>query len=340
MLDERQLCSDSVKKPGADPIVDVRNLGFSYQGHPALENLTFSVEENRIFAFLGPNGGGKTTLFLVLCTLLPPGEGEARVAGASVENEPKEVRYQIGVVFQSNSSDIELTAKENLISQGHLYGLRGERLRERVEDLLARFGLQDRGKSLVKTLSGGLRRRLELAKGLLHNPRVLLLDEPTSGLDPGGRRDFWKYLQMLRDQEEMTILLTTHLMEEAEKCDQLAILNRGRLVAIGSPAALKKGIGGDVIVVQTRQPERLCELIGGRFDCTPTVVDGTVRLELAQGHQFVPKLIESFPGQIEAVTVGRPTLEDVFIHETGHRFWVEDLEGNLSAGSHSKEQPS
>ena len=339
MLDERQLHSDSVEKPGAAPIVDVRNLSFSYRGHPALKNLTFSVEKNQIFAFLGPNGGGKTTLFLVLCTLLPPGEGKATVAGASVKNEAKKVRHQIGVVFQSNSSDVELTVEENLIAQGHLYGLRGEQLRERIEDLLAHFGLQDRGKSLVKMLSGGLRRRLELAKGLLHNPRVLLLDEPTSGLDPGGRRDFWKYLQILQDQEKMTILLTTHLMEEAGKCDQLAILNRGRLVAIGSPAALKKEIGGDVIVVQTRQPERLCELIGDRFDCAPTIVDGTVRLELPQGHQFVPKLMESFPGQIEAVTVGKPTLEDVFIHETGHRFWVEDLE-EKPADSHSKGEPS
>ena len=178
----------------------------------------------------------------------------------------------------------------------------------------------------MRNLSEGLRRRVELAKGLLHRPPILMLDEPSSGLDPGVRRDLWEYLRMLQDQEAVTVLLTTHLMEEAERCDRLVVLSEGKVVASGSPAALKEKIGGDVIVVQTSSPERLRDQIQEEFSCPSVVVDGTVRLERRDGHRFVTQLVESFPGQIEAVTVGKPTLEDVFVHETGHRFWEQEKE--------------
>ena len=322
MFSEQSAASALFNKREELVAVEVKNLSFSYREQLALKNISFSVVERQIFGFLGPNGGGKTTLFLILSTLLHPDEGDVTIAGVSVKKTPNAARRKIGVVFQSNSTDIELTSKENLISQGHIYGLRGQKLRRRVEDLLTSFGMLDRRNDLVKTLSGGLRRRLELAKGLLHDPQILLLDEPTTGLDPGGRHDFWKYLERLRDEEGRTILFTTHLMEEAERCDELAVLNKGCLVATGTPATLKSKVGGDVIVVQTKSPQHLCDLIGTRFNCDPVIVGKTIRLELPLGHQFVPKLIEAFPGQIISVTVGKPTIEDVFIRETGHRFWV------------------
>ena len=307
-------------------IIEVDNLTYSYGDRRALQGVSFSVEKGEIFGLLGPNGGGKTTVFRLLCTLLVAENGQARVLGWDVRKNPFQVRRQIGVVFQSNSLDVQLTVAENLIHEGHLYGLRGRELRKRVEEMLSRVGLRERSHDLVRNLSGGLRRRVELAKGLLHRPPILMLDEPSSGLDPGIRRDLWEYLRMLRDQEEVTILLTTHLMEEAEHCDRLAVLSEGRVVANGSPGALKEKIGGDVIVVQTPAPERLRDQIQEAFSCPSVVVDGTVRLERSEGHRFVAQLVESFPGQIEAVTVGKPTLEDVFVHETGHRFWEQEKE--------------
>ena len=240
--------------------------------------------------------------------------------GVDVKRDPHEVRRLIGVVFQSNSLDLELTSQENLLHQGRLYGLRGGELKERVAHLMVQFGLEQRSKDRVRTLSGGLRRRVVLAKGLLHRPQILMLDEPTQGLDPGARLDFWRYLRVLRDEEGITILFTTHLMEETEQCDHLVILSKGEVVASGSPEALKEKVGGDVIVIRTPDPESLGDLIRKRFSCEATVVDGTVRLERHRGYELAAKLMESYSDQIEALTVGKPTLEDVFVHETGHHF--------------------
>ncbi len=301
-------------------VVETSNVSFRYGQQEALQNVSFSVERNQIFGLLGPNGGGKTTLFRILCTLLVPDQGTAKVAGVDVKDNPHEVRRLIGVVFQSNSLDLELTSEENLFHQGRLYGLRGGELKRRVEALMGRFGLESRKRDLVRTLSGGLRRRLELVKGLLHSPQILILDEPTSGLDPGARLDFWQHLKTLRAEEGITILFTTHLMEEAARCDHLVILSGGQVVAYGTPAALKEKIGGDVIVIQTPDPESLRGLIGEQFGCEPRVVDGTLRLERPRGYELAAKIMESYPQQIEAVSVGKPTLEDVFVHETGHRF--------------------
>ncbi len=303
------------------PVIEVENLSFIYGQGRGVHHVSFSVAKTKILGLLGPNGGGKTTVFRILCTLLAPEEGRVRISGWDTIKNPFQVRRLIGVVFQSNSLDLKLTTVENLLHQGHLYGLRGAKFRQRVEELLGRFGLTERRHDLVERLSGGLRRRLEVAKGLLHRPSILILDEPTQGLDPGARLDLWDYLMQLRSEEAMTILLTTHLMEEAERCDHLVILSEGKVVARGSPEVLKEKIGGDVIVVQTRHPERLCDQIKEKFACQPMVVNGTVRLERRRGHEFITQLVESFPGQIEAVTVGKPTLEDVFVHETGHRFW-------------------
>lgn len=303
------------------PAVEVDHLSFRYGDRPALDDVTFQVAAGEIFGLLGPNGGGKTTLFKILSTLQRPSAGSARIFNLDVSQSPSTVRHAIGVVFQSPSLDRKLTTQENLLHQGHLYGLQGPNLRTRAAANLTRVGLTDRANDLVETLSGGQQRRLELAKGLLHDPRLLLLDEPTTGLDPGGRHDLWQYLAHLRDSTGVTVLFTTHLLEEAERCDRLAILDRGHLVAQGSPEELKKQIGGDVIVLGTRDPDTLSRLVQERFSLPASPIDGTVRIERERGHEFITQLVEAFPGQIDAVTVSKPTLEDVFIRQTGHRFW-------------------
>lgn len=303
-------------------IVEITNLSFCYGQQQALRNVSFIVRKGQVFALLGPNGGGKTTLFHILCTLLVPQEGQAKIAGVDIKEEPYKVRRTIGVVFQSNSLDPQLTIEENLLCQGRLYGLGGSELKERAEYLMGRFGLGSRYKDRVGNLSGGLCRRVELAKGLLHSPQVLILDEPTVGLDPGVRSDFWKYLRELRDEDGITLLFTTHMMEETEQCDHLVILSAGQVVADGSPMALKEEIGGDVIVVQTADPDQLCDLIRRRFSYEPRVVNGMIRLELPQGHKVATELMESYADQIEAIKISKPNLEDVFLHKTGTRFDV------------------
>src|SRR5437868_10132533 len=242
---------------GSDPeiavatssVISVQDLVHRYGDRSALNGVSFDVRPAELFGLLGPNGSGKTTLFRILSTLMIPTSGHALVMGCDAAQDPSTLRRQIGVVFQAQSVDPKLTAFENLWHQGHLYGLRGTALKRRVEEILTRVGLADRAKERVETFSGGMQRRIELAKGLLHHPGVLLLDEPTTGLDPGARRDLWQYLQILRDEEQVSVLVTTHLMEEAENCDRLAIINEGNLLALGTPAELKSEIGGDVIML-------------------------------------------------------------------------------------------
>jgi ABC-2 type transport system ATP-binding protein len=302
------------------------NLSHNYGERLALDKLTFQVRPAEIFGLLGPNGSGKTTLFRILSTLMVPTGGNALLQGFDAAREPNKVRQQIGIVFQARSLDIKLTVAENLKHQGHLYGLTGAYLKRRITEVLSRVGLLDRAKDAVETLSGGMQRRVELAKGLIHSPSVLLLDEPSTGLDPGARRDVWQYLRMLRDEEGVTVLVTTHLMEEAEHCDRLAILNEGKLVALGSPFDLKSQIGGDVVTFETANEAdaaALSQKIANRFIVSPTVLGNSVRLERNQGHRFVTDVVEAFPGIVDGVSVAKPSLEDVFIQRTGHRFWTE-----------------
>ena len=308
-------------------VISVQNLVHRYENRTALNGVSFDVRPAELFGLLGPNGSGKTTLFRILSTLMIPTAGRAVVMGWDAAQDPASVRRQIGVVFQAPSVDPKLTAYENLWHQGHLYGLRGATLKKRVVEILTRVGLADRAKERVETFSGGMQRRIELAKGLLHHPGVLLLDEPTTGLDPGARRDLWQYLQMLRDEEHVSVLVTTHLMEEAERCDRLAILNEGNLVALGTPTELKSEIGGDVILLDAaRDAAVLAEHIGSRFHVETNVMGNQVRIEREGGHRFVPDLVEAFPGEIQAISVSKPALEDVFIHRTGHKFWSEERE--------------
>jgi ABC-2 type transport system ATP-binding protein len=315
-------------------VISVQNLVHRYENRTALNGVSFSVRPAELFGLLGPNGSGKTTLFRILSTLMVPSAGRAIIMGCDAAQNPAQLRRQIGVVFQAQSVDLKLTAYENLWHQGHLYGLRGATLKKRIQEILSRVGLADRAKELVETFSGGMQRRIELAKGLLHHPGVLLLDEPTTGLDPGARRDLWQYLQMLRDEEQVSVLVTTHLMEEAERCDRLAIMNEGNLVALGTPAELKSEIGGDVVMFQAAQEAGLlAEHIRTRFHVDTTVLESQVRVEHEGAHRFVTEVVEAFPGEIEALSISKPALEDVFIRRTGHKFWSEKDEEEAQSDS-------
>ena len=310
----------------SDIAIQVQALRHNYGDRVALDDINFEVKRGEIFGLLGPNGGGKTTLFKIISTLLHPSAGSARVFGDDILTAQDAVRRHLGVVFQHPSLDGKLTVLENLRCHGFLYRMSGAVLQRRAELVMQRVGLRERAGDRVETLSGGLQRRAELAKALLHEPALLLLDEPSTGLDPGARREFMQYLQQLRDQEGATVVLTTHYMEEAERCDRVALLHGGKLVRVDAPSVLKDEVGGDVVVIQTPDGEGLRSKIRDRFACEPTLVDGTLHVEHARGHEFLRDLVDAFPGDITHVTYGKPTLEDVFIHLTGRRFWGEDAE--------------
>ena len=299
--------------------VETNDLRRSFGERRALDGVTFSVGEGEIFGLLGPNGGGKTTLFRILCTLLAPSGGNARVCGHDTVSEPAAVRSAIGVVFQSPSLDPQLTVAENLRYGGNLYGLRGAELESRWREMAEALRVGDRADDLVKNLSGGLQRRVEIAKSLLPRPRVLLLDEPSTGLDPVARVDLWSILEQLRGRFGITTVLTTHLMDEAERCGRVAILHRGKLIACDTPDALRATIGADVLTLVCRRPDMVAEQLQSKFGWTAAVRDDAVRLEIPKAHAEVARIVEAFPGEIQSVTAGRPTLEDVFVRLTGER---------------------
>ncbi len=291
----------------------------------ALRGVSFTVSTGELFGLLGPNGGGKSTTFHILSTFFTPTSGSVMLFGKDAIQHPDAVRRDLGIVFQTPGLDIKLTVQENLTHQGHLYGLSGTALKQRIIEVLTRLGVDSRKDSIVETLSGGLRRRVEIAKGLLHHPKLLLLDEPTAGLDPASRRDLWNYLFELKTSERMTLVVTTHLMDEADKCDRVAIINEGVLVSFGTPAALKLDIGGDVISLGTADTARLSGEIEKKYHVTTQVIGQSVRFERAQGHEFIPQVIADFPGLVHSVTLNKPTLEDVFIKKTGHRLSSDPL---------------
>jgi ABC-2 type transport system ATP-binding protein len=313
------------------PAVATDALSCAYGARLALDSVTLAVERGEIFALLGPNGGGKTTLFRILATLMRPTSGRFRVDGLDPRAEAREVRRRLGVVFQAPSLDKKLTVRENLALQGALFSRSGPALLARIGELLETFRLADRAGDLVETLSGGLARRVEIAKALLHAPPILLLDEPSTGLDPGARRDL---VELLKDLARggTAVLLTTHLFDEADAAHRIGILDRGRLVALGAPADLKAEVGGDVVTVEAREEggaPALAREIAARFGAQAgkvAAVGSTVRLERAAAHAFVPALVEAFPGRFRSLTLGAPSLEDVFIDRTGRAFREADAE--------------
>lgn len=305
------------------PALVTREISHRYGDRLALDAVSLQVAPREIFGLLGPNGGGKTTLFRILSTLVRPTSGSASILGLDLLRDTAQLRGRIGVVFQAPSLDKKLKVRENLAHQGHLYGLAGAALRERLDHLLIEFNLRDRAHDLAETLSGGLQRRVEIAKSLLHRPEILLLDEPSTGLDPGARIELWQTLYRLRDQQNVTVLLTTHLMEEAERCDRVGIIDHGRIVVSDTPEALRAGIGGEVISARTKDATSLAERIVESLGVEVSVLNDEVRIEQPEGASFITRLVEAFPGEIDSVTLARPTLEDVFIARTGRRLREE-----------------
>jgi ABC-2 type transport system ATP-binding protein len=301
--------------------IEVRGLVRKFGDFTAVDNVSFEVEQGEIFGFLGPNGAGKTTTIKMLCTLLQPTAGTALVNGYDIVRQPYEVRQSIGVIFQDPSLDDQLTAQENLRFHAMLYGIPWKDYQARSHEVLKLVGLLDRAHSLVRTFSGGMKRRLEIARGLIHHPRVLFLDEPTLGLDPQTRRHIWDYIRALRQQENLTIFLTTHYLEEAEYADRIAIIDHGKIVALDTPEALKRLVGGDIVRLHTsdnqRAALRLRESLGAEV-----LPDGDgVMLRVPQGDQVIPKVIRALGAQpainVLSISLRQPTLDDVFIHLTG-----------------------
>jgi ABC-2 type transport system ATP-binding protein len=304
--------------PEDGPLLRLEGLGRRFGTRTVLDGLSFEVQRGEVFGLLGPNGAGKSTAFAILAGLLRANSGQLFWAGQSRQMTDPSFRAELGLIFQRSTLDDALTARENLALGGKLYALSGSGLRQRIEEMLSLIELQDRGDEKVSTWSGGMRRRLELVRALMHRPRLLLMDEPTQGLDEAAFRKFWAHLRHLRSTQGLTVVLTTHRAEEAAECDRLAILDGGKRVALDSPAALSSRVGGDVVTLEGESPEALAQEIIAKLGLPARVVDGQVRVEQRDGHTLIPRLVEALgAGRLKAVHLRRPTLADVFLQLTG-----------------------
>jgi ABC-2 type transport system ATP-binding protein len=299
------------------PAVTVNDLVKRYDEVEAVRGIGFEVHRGETFGFLGPNGAGKSTTINMLCTLVRPSGGEARVAGHDVVTERDEVRRNIGLVFQDTTLDGYLTAEQNLRLHAELYGVPRNSVGPRMEQVMEMVGLWERRGSLVNTFSGGMKRRLEIARGLLHSPRVLFLDEPTVGLDPQTRSSIWRYIRELKASEDITIFLTTHYMDEAEYCDRIAIMDQGKIIVLDTPEALKASVGQDRVRIETDDEDTTIEELRERFGIDATIAEGAVTFGVPEGEHFVPRLFAELDQPIRAVNVSRPSLDDVFMSYTG-----------------------
>src|SRR4051794_19939052 len=297
--------------------IEVNDLKKTFGEVEAVRGVAFEVANGEVFGFLGPNGAGKTTTINMLCTLAKPTSGSAYVAGHNVVSERDDVRRHIGLVFQDPTLDGYLTAEQNLKLHAELYGVESRLVPARMEQVLRMVGLWDRKDSTVMTYSGGMRRRLEIARGLMHSPRVLFLDEPTIGLDPQTRSSIWKYIGELKEREEITIFMTTHYMDEAEFCDRIAIMDQGQIVALETPAALKAQVGADRVRIETEDNEAAIAALKETFELEATISEGAVTFYVTDGAQFVPRLFAELDVPITSVSVSRPSLDDVFMSFTG-----------------------
>jgi len=304
-------------------IIRVENLTKKFGNIVAVNDVSFEVEEGTIFGFLGPNGAGKTTTINILCTLLAPTSGSASINGHDCYRESAEVRKSIGIVFQDSSLDKDLTARENLMFHAYLYNVEKSERKQRVEDALKFVDLRERGDDLIKKYSGGMKRRLEVARGLIHRPKVLFLDEPTLGLDPQSRSNLWEFITELPKKHNVTIFMTTHYMEEAEVCDKIAIIDRGRIIKMGTPAELKKVIGGDVIYLKTADNKKAMEDIRNLLDVEVSEREGEIFISALRGDVCIPKIIREIGESVLSVRMQRPTLNDVFLKLTGKEIRAE-----------------
>jgi ABC-2 type transport system ATP-binding protein len=308
--------------------IDVRGLVKNYDEVEAVRGVEFEVATGEVFGFLGPNGAGKTTTINMLCTLVKPTAGSASVAGHDVVRERDDVRRNIGLVFQDPTLDGYLTAEQNLRLHAELYGVQSDLVKPRMQQVMTMVGLWERRDSPVGTFSGGMRRRLEIARGLMHSPRVLFLDEPTIGLDPQTRRSIWEYIAELKEREEITIFMTTHYMDEAEWCDRIAIMDHGEIVALDAPETLKAGVGTDRVTIHTDDDDAAIAALNERFGIEARKSEGAVSIGVPAGEEFVPRLFAELGIPIKAVNVSRPTLDDVFMSYTGST--IRDAEEDQS----------
>ncbi|HJZ36503.1 MAG TPA: ATP-binding cassette domain-containing protein [Solirubrobacterales bacterium] len=308
--------------------ISVKDLRKRFGDFEAVKGVNFEVETGEVFGFLGPNGAGKTTTINMLCTLTKPSDGSAEVAGFDVVAARDDVRRHIGLVFQDPTLDGYLTAEQNLRLHAELYGVESKVVKPRMEQVLKMVGLWERRDGQVMTFSGGMRRRLEIARGLMHSPRVLFLDEPTIGLDPQTRASIWGYIRQLQQTEEITIFMTTHYMDEAEFCGRIAIMDGGEVVALDTPEALKEAVGADRIRIETADDEKAIARLGEHFGLEATVSEGVVSFAVADGEAFVPRLFAELEVPIKSVSLSRPTLDDVFMNHTGST--IRDAEESSS----------
>ena len=309
----------------SETVIEAKGLVKKYGDLEAVAGIDLEVDAGEIFGFLGPNGAGKSTTISMLCTLLRPTAGVAKVAGIDVAHDPAAVRQRIGLVFQDPSLDDQLTARENLEFHAFVYSVPAVERRGRIDEMLSLLQLADRASSLVKTFSGGMKRRLEIARGMLHHPQILFLDEPTIGLDPQTRKSIWTHLNELRSQKGVTIFMTTHYMDEAEYCDRIAIIDRGKIVAIGTPEELKGMVGGDVVTITSSQPDLAATEITKLLGVTPARDNGTLRMEVPDGRAFVPRLVREVRAPVDTVSLRRPSLDDVFLKLTGRAIRDEEV---------------
>ncbi len=314
--------------PQARPaIIQVDHLVKDYGSLRAVDGISLSVEEGTIFGFLGPNGAGKTTTINILCALLAPTSGSATVNGFDCMKQSDRVRNSIGIVFQDPTLDKDLTAYENLVFHAYLYRVPRSEIKERVEDALNFVGLYDRRNDLVKKYSGGMKRRLEVGRGLIHRPKVLFLDEPTLGLDPQSRASLWEFITELPSRHKVTVFMTTHYMDEAEVCKRIAVIDKGRIIAEGSPEELKKTVGGDIIYLKTTDNNTAREELRKAMNLEAEIKDGELYITTDKGEACIPKLINVLADRVLSVRLQRPTLNDVFLHLTGKEIRDEEIEG-------------
>jgi ABC-2 type transport system ATP-binding protein len=310
------------------PIIQVQNFSKKFKSLTAVDDISFTVNEGEVFGFLGPNGAGKTTTINILCTLLSPTAGAASIAGFDCVKQPDQVRSAIGLIFQDTTLDTGLTAYENLKFHAYLYNLDRKLAEKRIDEMLGVVELTSRKRDLIKNFSGGMKRRLEIARGLLHYPRVLFLDEPTLGLDPQTRNTIWEFINTLRQREKITVFMTTHYMEEAENCGRIAIIDHGKIIAEGTPAKLKEMVRGDIVRISTVDDRKAVVEIKGLFDITAREENGGLFLETERGEEFIPKLIHSLSMKTRSVSLEKPTLNDVFLKLTGRAIRDDVLTDN------------